>query len=104
MTFLKGVPMDGSEEKDLLIQNQRLADEVERLCKECCKARREVRELKEDMFTAWAILFDYDGYYNPKTGAADIKGLVGIIDECREILNKKGKDHGNEEDCKEGCK
>ena len=86
----------------LVNETLRLRTEVELLTKCCNEVRRENMELKEDMFRAWAILFDYDGYYNPKTGAADIKGLVSIIDECSNILNKKGNDNGNQEDNQEG--
>jgi hypothetical protein len=86
---------------ELIKEVLRLRAEVERMNNCCNGVHRENMELKEDMFRAWAILFDYDGYYNPKTGAADIKGLVSIIDECSKILNKKGNDNGNKEDTAE---
>jgi hypothetical protein len=47
----------------------------------------ENKELKDTMFRAWAILVDYDGYYNEKLKKGDVHGLASIVNEAVQILN-----------------
>lgn len=47
----------------------------------------ENKELKDTMFRAWAILVDYDGYYNEKLKKGDVHGLASIVNEAAQLLN-----------------
>jgi hypothetical protein len=51
------------------------------------RLRRENATLRDDLFHAWAILVDWDGYWNPQTQTGDTAGLAGIITEALRVLN-----------------
>ena len=69
----------GMEYEDLLMRNQELLILLR-------DRDKEIRKLEECIFHAWAIMVDYDGYYNPKTGKGDPKGLASTIDSAMAIL------------------
>jgi hypothetical protein len=50
---------------------------------------KENAELRESAFRAWAVLVDWDGYWNPQTRKGDAAGLAGIISEALDILNPR---------------
>lgn len=51
------------------------------------RLRAENAELRETVFRAWAILVDWDGYWNPQTRKGDAAGLARIVSEALDILN-----------------
>jgi hypothetical protein len=58
------------------------------------RLRAENAELRETVFRAWAVLVDWDGYWNPQTRKGDAAGLAGIVSEALEILNPpRGAEH-----------
>ena len=58
------------------------------------RLRAENAELRETVFRAWAILVDWDGYWNPQTRKGDAAGLAGIVSEALGILNPpRGAEH-----------
>ena len=69
----------GMEYEDLLMRNQELLILLR-------DRDKEIRKLEECIFHALAIMVDYDGYYNPKTGKGDPKGLASTIDCAMAIL------------------
>lgn len=48
---------------------------------------QEYKDTMRDAASAAIILWDYDGYYNPKTKKGNVVGLAEIIDEAFMILN-----------------
>lgn len=46
----------------------------------------ECEELKERIFLASALLWDYDGFYNPDTKQGNIEGLAETMKEAYMIL------------------
>jgi hypothetical protein len=69
----------GMEREDIMMRNQQLLALLR-------DRDKEIRKLEECIFHAWAIMVDYDGYYDPKTGKGDPKGLASTIDEAVAIL------------------
>jgi hypothetical protein len=58
------------------------------------RLRAENAELRETVFRAWAVLVDWDGYWDPQTRKGDAAGLAGIVSEALEILNPpRGAEH-----------
>jgi hypothetical protein len=52
--------------------------------------RAENERLKNDLFRAWAVLLDYDGWYNPRNGTGNCCEMAALIDEAVSILNGNG--------------
>jgi hypothetical protein len=55
-----------------------------KVSKACTNA--EYEELKERIFLASALLWDYDGFYNPDTKQGNIEGLAETVKEAYMIL------------------
>jgi hypothetical protein len=63
--------------------------ETEDLRERLTALQREHEDLKETVWNACALLWDYDGYYNTETRKGDPHGLASIIDEAYRLLNGK---------------
>lgn len=59
------------------------------------RLREENAELWDRLFRAWAVLADWNGYWNPQTGTGDIHGLANTITSALDVLNDR-KEHGDE--------
>jgi hypothetical protein len=59
------------------------------------RLRAENAELRETVFRAWAVLVDWDGYWDPQTRKGDAAGLAGIVSEAVNILNPRPNDYRN---------
>lgn len=57
---------------------------LRRIHKRCTD--KECDELKERIFLASALLWDYDGFYNPDTKRGNIEGLAETVKEAYMIL------------------
>ena len=63
--------------------------EIEDLRTRLAALQREHEALKETVWNACVLLWDYDGYYNTETHKGDPHGLASIIDSAYRILNGK---------------
>ena len=63
--------------------------EIEELRERLTALQREHEALKETVWNACALLWDYDGYYSTETHKGDPHGLASIIDEAYRLLNGK---------------
>lgn len=55
-----------------------------RVRKRCTE--EECNELKDRIFLASALMWDYDGFYNPDTKRGNIEGLASVLEEAYMIL------------------
>lgn len=83
--------------EDILMRNQQLAIEIERLRKERDEALTEICNLKKKIDDASIIMCDWDGNFDSNMQNGNIVELAKLIEESYRILNGKS---WNKEDSK----
>lgn len=61
--------------------------EVDGLRERLSLVEGEKRILAQRVSSAYIVLYDYDGYYNPKTKKGNVEGLASVVDIALGILS-----------------
>ena len=52
-------------------------------------AEERIKDLETRIYNASILLYDWDGYYNPKTEQGNAKELASLIEDAYAILQNK---------------
>ncbi len=80
--------------EDIMMRNQVLAmrsreleARISELETELETVRKEGKTLGRRVSSAYIVLYDYDGYYNPETKRGNLEGLASVVSEALRILS-----------------
>jgi len=71
----------------LTLRSRELERRVAELEAELEYAQKRIKMLGRRVSSAYIVLYDYDGYYNPETKRGDLEGLASVVSDALRILS-----------------